>query len=94
MINIRSDDDASPKDVLDAMTPEEAAQVRAHATVMLALLAKHIDVQSLTSQMCFIDCFTMDIPDTSLSVACTALKHVLILPTLHNVLHSAHRLPW
>lgn len=31
MINIRSDDDASPKDVLDAMTPEEAAQVRAHA---------------------------------------------------------------
>lgn len=33
MINIRSDDDASPKDVLDAMTPEEAAQVRAHAVM-------------------------------------------------------------
>lgn len=27
MINIRSDDDASPEDVLEAMTPEQAAQV-------------------------------------------------------------------
>ncbi len=27
MINIRSDEDASPEDVLDAMTPEQAAQV-------------------------------------------------------------------
>ena len=27
MINIRSDEDASPEDVLEAMTPEQAAQV-------------------------------------------------------------------
>ncbi len=33
MINIRSDDDMSPKDVLDGMTPDEAAQVRAHAAL-------------------------------------------------------------
>lgn len=28
MINIRSDEDASPEDVLEGMTPEQAAQVR------------------------------------------------------------------
>ena len=27
MINIRSDEDATPEDVLEAMTPEQAAQV-------------------------------------------------------------------
>ena len=34
MINIRSEDDMTPKGVLDAMTPDEAAQVCAHAPML------------------------------------------------------------
>jgi len=30
MVNIRSDEDASPENVLDEMTPEQAAKVRFH----------------------------------------------------------------
>lgn len=36
MINIRSEDDMTPKGVLDAMTPDEAAQVHAHAVMLPA----------------------------------------------------------
>ena len=35
MINIRSDEDSSPQDVLDEMTPEQAAKVGRGASILM-----------------------------------------------------------
>jgi hypothetical protein len=39
MINIRSDEDSSPQDVLDEMTPEQAAKVGRASTLMYSSIA-------------------------------------------------------
>ena len=50
MINIRSDEDSSPRDVLDEMTPEQAAKVGRRASILMSSSSCHQLLERLISR--------------------------------------------